>query len=159
MIPDQFWVLDSDLQLFTDASASIGFGGYFQGQWFKEIWPPSELSSAHSIAWLEFFPVVVALTLWGKCLSGKRIWIRSDNKAVVAIINKQTSKCPLIMKLVRYFVLVCLRDNVAIKAKHIPGVQNNIADALSRSQMARFKHLAPSTAQSGLKVPSFLWQL
>ena len=56
------------------------------------------------------------------------------------------------MKLVRYFVLVCLRDNVAIKAKHIPGVQNNIADALSRSQMARFRHLAPSAAQSGLKV-------
>ena len=77
----------------------------------------------------------------------------------MAIINKQTSKCPLIMKLVRYFVLVFLRDNVAIKAKHIPGVQNNIADALSRPQMARFRHLAPSAAQSGLKVPSFLWQL
>ena len=159
IIPDQFWVLDSDLQLFTDASASIGFGGYFAGQWFQDKWPQSILRNARSIAWLEFFPVVVAITLWGKSLSGRHIWIRSDNRAVVDIINKQTSKCPLIMKLLRYFVLVCLRDNVTIKAKHIPGVQNNIADALSRSQMARFRQLVPSAAHAGLEIPSFLWQL
>ena len=63
------------------------------------------------------------------------------------------------MKLVRYFILLCLCDNVTIKAKHVPGVQNNIADALFYSQMARFRQIVPSTAQSGLEVPSFLWKL
>lgn len=159
MIPDQYWIQDSDLQLFTDASGGIGFGGYFGGQWFRDLWPQSVHTEARSIAWLEFFPVVVALTLWGESLSGKRVLIRSDNQAVVAIINNQTSKCPHIMKLVRFFVLQCLRKNVSFKAKHIPGVENNIADALSRSQIARFKQLAPSAARVGLEVPEFLWRL
>lgn len=29
----------ADLHLFTDAAPSIGFGGFFQGQWFAEKWP------------------------------------------------------------------------------------------------------------------------
>lgn len=28
-----------ELQLFTDAAPSIGFGGFFQGLWFAEKWP------------------------------------------------------------------------------------------------------------------------
>ena len=159
MIADRYWVTDSDLELFTDASRGIGFGGYFAGQWFKDIWHESVQSDTRSIAWLEFFPVLVALTLWGKQLSGKRILIRSDNLAVVGIINKQTSKCPQIMKLLRNFVLQCLLYNVSFRSKHIPGAQNHIADALSRSQMTRFKELAPSAASQGLQVPKFLWNL
>ena len=159
MIADRYWVTDSDLELFTDASRGIGFGGYFAGQWFKDVWHESVQSDTRSIAWLEFFPVLVALTLWGKQLSGKRILIRSDNLAVVGIINKQTSKCPQIMKLLRNFVLQCLLYNVSFRSKHIPGAQNHIADALSRSQMTRFKELAPSAASQGLQVPKFLWNL
>ena len=30
----------SDLELYTDASVSVGFGGYFHGQWFQGRWPP-----------------------------------------------------------------------------------------------------------------------
>ena len=159
IISDQFWVQDSDIQLFTDASGGIGFGGYFGGRWFSGPWPAAVLSASHSIAWLEFFPVVVALTLWGSFLAGKRVLIRSDNTAVVSIINKQTSKCNKIMRLVRYFVLLCLEENVSFRAKYIPGVRNNIADALSRLQMSRFRELAPSASTQGCAVPGFLWEL
>ena len=100
---NQFWLLNDDLQLFTDASSTVGFGGYFRGQWFKGVWPLSTKANKPSIAWLEFFPVVAALTLWGKQLKGKRILIRSDNAAVVSIINTQSPKCPRIMNLVRFF--------------------------------------------------------
>ena len=159
IIPDQFWLLNEDLQLFTDASSTIGFGGYFQGQWFNGVWPLQTKVSTPSIAWLEFFPVVVALTLWGQQLKGKRILIRSDNAAVVSIVNTQSSKCPRIMNLVRFFVLKCLNNNVLFRARHIPGVKNDIADALSRSQMTRFRALAPQAANLGSKVPPILWSL
>ena len=159
IIPDQFWLLNEDLQLFTDASSTIGFGGYFQGQWFNGVWPLQTKVSTPSIAWLEFFPVVVALTLWGQQLKGKRILIRSDNAAVVSIVNTQSSKCPRIMNLVRFFVLKCLNNNVSFRARHIPGVKNDIADALSRSQMTRFRALAPQAANLGSKVPPILWSL
>jgi hypothetical protein len=112
-----------------------------------------------SIAWLEFFPVLTAVVLWGGQLKGKRIILRSDNNAVIAIINKQTSKCPEIMKLVRQFVLQCLKVNLTFYARHIPGKLNNIADALSRFQMERFRQLAPAAMERGIPVPGFLWRL
>ncbi len=158
MIPDQAWVDGQDLELYTDASGEIGFGGYFKGKWFQGRWP-SEEYSRYSIAWLEFFPIVVAVVIWGEMLKGKRIIIRTDNQAVVSILNRQTSKCPKIMKLLRFFVLQCLKLNVAFCARHIAGKNNNIADALSRFQMERFRGAAPTAEIDSTPVPVFLWKL
>ena len=158
IFPNQMWHTNDDLQLFTDASGGVGFGGFFKGKWFQGKWPNSA-PNAYSIAWMEFFPVLVAVVLWGDSLKGKRIIIRSDNEAVVAILNKQTSKCPRIMKLVRFFVLQCLKNNIAFCARHIEGKLNNIADALSRFQMERFRSLAPAAEPEGIVVPEFLWRL
>ena len=159
IIPDQLWLACDDLELFTDASGSVGCAGYFKGSWFRSKWPDDDFGKRRSIAWLEFFPIVVSVVLWSHLLKGKRIIARSDNMAVVSIINKQSSKCPHIMKLVRFFVLQCLKCNILFCAKHIPGVSNGIADALSRSQMDRFWELAPHAAPSGMAVPDFLWNL
>ena len=158
IIPDQMWVGEEDIELFTDASGRIGCGGYFKGQWFQSRWP-GEIGTTKSITWLEFFPIVIAIVLWGHTLSGKRIILRSDNEAVVVIVNKQTSKCPHVMKLMRFMVLQCLKHNILFCAKHIPGKRNDIADALSRFQMERFRELAPKAAAVGIPVPAFLWTL
>ena len=32
-------VSSDELCLYTDASGTIGFGGYFKGEWFSEPWP------------------------------------------------------------------------------------------------------------------------
>jgi hypothetical protein len=154
---DQSWLSDQDVQLFTDSSGAIGFGGFLDTDWFQGKWP--QHVSKHSIAWLELFPIVVAIVLWGNRLKGKRIILRCDNEAVVCIINKQTSKCPLIMKLLRFFVLQCLKNNLAFSARHVPGKENNVADALSRFQMERFRQAAPNAKEKGLPVPEFLWNL
>ena len=159
IIPEQFWREDTDLQLFTDASGAIGFGGYFQGKWFQGKWPWNHENNTHSIAWMEFLPIVVAIVLWSNLLSGMRIIIRSDNSAVVSIINKQSSKCPVIMRLVRFFVLQCLKFNVTFTARHIPGLENNIADSLSRFQVNRFLELAPEADAVGTAVPEFIWKI
>ena len=40
-----------DLELYTDAASSIGFGGYFNGQWFQGRWPPHlQLDSTRGIS-------------------------------------------------------------------------------------------------------------
>ena len=158
LIPDQMWVDERDLEFFTDASGSIGFGGFFAGRWFQGHWP-ANFGNSHSITFLEFFPVVVAVVLWAPLLSGKRIILRSDNEAVVAILNKQTSKCIHVMKLVRFMVLQCLKYNLLFSAKHIPGKLNNIADALSRFQESRFREAAPHAEVFATPVPDFLWTL
>ena len=45
------------------------------------------------------------------------------------------------MVFVRKLVSICLQHSV--NAKHIPGVRNQLADALSRLQVQTFRHLAP----------------
>ncbi len=158
IFPEQAWFDEADLQFFTDSSAGIGFGGYFQGKWFQGRWPHEKFKKK-SIAWLEFFPILVAVVLWGHLLKGKKIIIRSDNSPVVNIINKQSSRCPEIMHLVRFFVLQCLKANLSFSARHIEGKNNNIADALSRFQVERFRMLAPGADREGAVVPQFLWTI
>ena len=45
------------------------------------------------------------------------------------------------MQVVRTVVIRSLELNIHFKAKHIPGIDNGIADALSRFQMSRFRQL------------------
>ncbi len=156
---DQVWEDNSEFQLFTDASGSQGCGGYFQGAWFQAKWPEHIVAASPSIAWMEFFPIVVAVSIWGSDLAGKKVIFRSDNEGVVSIINKQSSPCTKIMRLVRFFVMQCLEFNISFKATHIPGLQNEIADSLSRFQDSRFRRLAPGARMNGVEVPSALWNI
>ncbi len=39
-------------------------------------------------------------------------------------------------------------DNIHLKAKHIPGTYNRLADLLSRFQIPTFKHEAPASMNS-----------
>lgn len=57
---------NADMELFRDASSTIGFGGYYKGKWFAEEWP-KELKSQNQppfMASLELYPIVVAAILW-----------------------------------------------------------------------------------------------
>ena len=50
-----------DLEVTSDAAGAIGFGAYSQGQWFYSAW--STMQARQSIAYQEFFPVVIAAHL------------------------------------------------------------------------------------------------
>ncbi|XP_077781388.1 uncharacterized protein LOC144327059 [Podarcis muralis] len=45
------------------------------------------------------------------------------------------------------------------QAKFVPGIDNNIADALSRFQMERFRSLAPDAQQQPQPFPEHLWNI
>ncbi len=81
-------------------------------------------------------------------MSNRSILFFTDNEALVHVINKQSCKDKALMALVRKLVLICLQFNVAFKAKHIPGVNNVLADALPRLQVQKFQQLAPPTMDS-----------
>ena len=147
------WVASDALELFTDAAASIGFGAYFGGRWTQGRWQDELISNPPSIAFLEFFPVVVAVKCWGALLANHKVLFHCDNTAVVCIINKRTSGCPRIMHLLRIFVLECLKYNIVFKAVHVPGTHNERADALSRFQMQRFRSASPHADQKMTPLP------
>ena len=129
------------LQLYTDAATTKGFGGVFNSHWFMGSWGDA-LTNTH-ITILEMYPIVLALYLWGDTLQNSCVLFHSDNEAVVEILNKQSSKDPTIMILVRRFVIRCLQLNISFHLKHIPGVNNTISDLLSRFQVREAKILAP----------------
>ena len=105
---------------------------------------------------LEFFPIVIAVHIWGSLMAHKCVFFYSDNGAVVDIINKQTSKDSTIMVLLRDLVLSCLNSNILFQAHHIPGLINSRADYLSRFQVAKFKELAPEADVFPTPVPENL---
>lgn len=134
----------ADMEFFTDATPS-GFGGYFAGHWFNGKFPQHFIpkGTVSSMALCELYPIVVAAVLWGHMWSQKQIIVNCDNAATVDIINKGRSKIPFIMKFVRRLVYCTMVNNFTLRAKHIAGKTNLIADALSRFQEWKFRHLAP----------------
>ena len=163
MFHDKYWSSNGDVCLFTDSSAAIGngFGAYFKGKWTCGKWPVAwHLQGLTAdITLLEYFPILVAIYIWGDQLRNKKVNLRCDNASVVSIINTQTSKSQKIMVLVRALTLKCLEFNLVLKAEHIAGVKNDIADSLSRFQLERFRKLAPTAEEHPVTVPKHLWNI
>ena len=83
----------------------------------------------------------------------------SDNMAVVYIINKQTSKDPRSMRLVRRCVVACMKYNILPKAVHIQGHQTFWLTSFHVFGFGDQKesHIyARSSYDSGSKVPCHL---
>lgn len=83
----------------------------------------------------------------------------SDNSAVVHIINRNTSKDPNLMKLMRRLMVASLLHNIHFNAEHIAGLLNIAADLLSRLQISRFRTLYPTMDDNNYPAPQALLHL
>ena len=152
MFLEDAWCSSSHLKFYTNAAQSLGFGIVFGRKWAYGKWPADWTHK--NIAFLELFPIVLGVQMWGDSLANKRILFFTDNDSVVHVINHQTSKNKELLYLLRQLVLTCLRHNVLFRARHIRGKKNILADCLSRLQVGRFKTLAPDVEASPTVVPS-----
>ena len=149
------WINNSSLQLYTDASGSFGYGAVFKDQWFYGPWPDSWKS--FNIAGLEFYPIVLSVIIWGHLMRNQHITFFTDNEALVHVINKNSCRDKFLMLFVRRLVLVCLQNNILFRARHVPGIKNDLADALSHLQIQRFRRLAPAHMQlAPVPIPTVL---
>lgn len=152
---DEVWANSHKLSLYTDSAGSLGYGAIFGNEWCYGIWPDNWVG--RNIAILEFYPIVLSLFLWGDQLKNKCVLFFTDNEALVHVINKQSCRDTTLMFFVRKLVSVCLKQNILFRAKHIPGIKNSLADALSRQQVSTFKQLAPASMhQSPTQIPAHL---
>lgn len=152
---------NSVLCLFTDAAGSAGFGAILGSHWFCQAWPASwrEQGLCSNLVLLELFPIVVALELWGEGMADRGVCFWTDNLGVVYSVNKLTSSSLPVLCLLRRLVLRCLMFNISFRAKHVPGVDNCAADALSRFQFQAFRRLCPGADTEGSPFPEELWDL
>lgn len=151
MFLEDAWYSSSHLKFYTDAAQSLGFGIIFGRKWAFGKWPSDWTHK--NIAFLELFPIVLGVRMWGDSLANKRILFFTDNDSIVHVINRQTSKDTELLQLLCQLVLTCLRHNILFKARHIQGKKNILADSLSRLQVERFKTLAPNVEEHPSAVP------
>ena len=151
---DERWENSSSLELFTDAAGSKGYGAIFGTHWLCGAWPQPWQSL--NITFLELFPIVLAVHIWGRQMANRCVVFFTDNAALVDIINHQTSKHKLVMILIRDLVLTSLKHNVLFRARHIPGLNNTRADYVSRFQIKQFKNIHPGADDSPTLVPENL---
>ncbi|KAJ1137545.1 hypothetical protein NDU88_003943 [Pleurodeles waltl] len=92
-IPLKVWRdCEWDVQLFSDAAGSTWFGLYWEGRWCAEEWPNEWKNGGRGIAFLELFPLIVAVCLWGTELRHSRVLFRVDNMVVVQMVNRQSAR-------------------------------------------------------------------
>ncbi|KAM4808264.1 adhesion G-protein coupled receptor V1 [Rhinophrynus dorsalis] len=150
---------NGDLDLYTDAAGSVGFGAIFGSDWCSGLWPEVwvKVGLTRNILFLELFPIVVAVSLWGERMRDCRIVFHSDNMGVVQSVNNLSASSPPVLALLRRLVLCCLRLNLSFRARHVPGVLNVAADALSRFQVAEFRKAWPGAKAEGTPCPLRGW--
>ena len=127
------WEENSEsLNLYTDAS-SKACAAVFANSWFVITFPQSW--SKKNIAYLELYPILVALHIFAPKLSNSRVCFYTDNEAISVTINKQSCRNKELMTLIRPLVLCCMHTNIRFRAKHIAGKLNILPDRLSRLQV------------------------
>lgn len=151
------WESAMDFNLTTDASGTIGYGAYFNGSWIMGAWTDQHLQQ--SIQWKELFAILAATATWGHQWTGKKILFHCDNQAVVKAWHSKAPKNHKLATLFRKLFFLAAKNNFHICLKHIPGLNNEIADALSRNQMQRFRKLAPIAEENPTIIPAWLTEL
>ncbi|XP_028302770.1 LOW QUALITY PROTEIN: uncharacterized protein LOC114463422 [Gouania willdenowi] len=114
----------------TDASPS-GWGAVWQSRTAQGRWPVED-QGAH-INVLELRAVHLALKHFLPHLRDKHVLVRSDNTSTVYHINHQGgTKSARLLEVARELLTWAAPRLISIRAMHIPGEQNHLADFLSR---------------------------
>ena len=80
-------------------------------------WKSSSLMS--DITFLELVPIVLAMCLFKTQFCDKKILFHTDNKALVEILNKKSSKSKQVMQLVRPLILMAMLNNIHSSFGHL----------------------------------------
>ncbi len=128
-------VLPSDcspVEVWTDACPR-GFGGHWKDQHFRGVWTAAERSvSGITNNEFELAAVVMAAWLWGPEWSGRRVALGCDNMVSVSVFARSYAANPFASHLLRLLAAAQLRFRFALHIQHVPGVDNDKADWLSR---------------------------
>ena len=120
------------INMASDASKTA-FGACYGSKWIQCPYPTSWQS--RNITILELYPVYVMLNMFGHLLTNSNILFHSDNMAVTAILNSQSSKEKTIMSILRPLILILVKYNINLRSQHIPGLLNILPDRISRFQV------------------------
>ena len=112
------------------------------GNGFAGSFSPGLLAQ-HDIQWAELFAIAFGLALYGPYLRDRCVLLWSDNLADVTILNKQSTRSPELLLLLRAIYSTAAHYRIRLRAKHIDGDKNHLADLLSRPKEHKHSARAP----------------
>jgi hypothetical protein len=135
-----------DIFIRGDASLRIGAGGYISDKLngdpivgTEEVlrWSKEEIKEFEErkvdINVLEYFVDIFIVLIHSNLLQNKIVFVESDNTSAVSWLLKSRAKGHMAADaLTRIFTLFCLHENITIVSRHIKGIENILADKLSR---------------------------
>ena len=130
MIPWEEWSVP-DSVMSSDACL-VGCGAWVEGQYFHAQFPDFILAHRPSINSLELLAIVVAIKLWGASWKGKRIRILCDNMVSVQVLNSGAARDEFLQDCLREICFFLALYEVELRAQHIAGIENRVADLCSR---------------------------
>ena len=138
-------------QMRLEVSAVEKYGGV---EWPTAYMERDRALREESITLNELVPVVLACAVWGRQWSDCMVVVHCDNEGAVAAINSGYSRVSPIMHLLRCLFFTRARRGVAVKAVHIPGRLNMVADTISRGTLAMlFSHIPEARTRRRLILP------
>lgn len=151
------WTHGEHIELFTDA-CNDGFGAiygqrFIYGPWTRQQREEARRAKRMSMPFLELYALTLAVAAWGHEWKAKKIMLRSDCEGAVAAINSRSSRNEPMSALVRHLMILAARGQFDLRCKHIPGVLNVSADALSRQNLHDFRVDSPKAHQQPEATP------
>lgn len=131
-------------EIWSDASGSWGCAAYWGDQWFQLQWSEFPGFADKCIAIKELLPILTAAAVWGRQWERSGVKFHCDNMAVVTVLNSGYCKDPHMAHMLRCLFFLEARFNFTVVAEHVPGVKNQLADALSRNKSSIFLQSLPS---------------
>ena len=129
-IPDESWN-EPDVVFSTDSCLS-GCGGTYDKEFFHATFPENIRDQNLPIHQLEMLAVLVGVRFWGKYCAGGKIQIFCDNESCVKVLNSGRTRDPFLGACLREIWLEASQFGFELRAIHLPGVENRVADWLSR---------------------------
>ena len=106
-------------------------------------------------------PIVLAAAVWGASWTQQHVVCRCDNMSVVIATNKGSAREPsgIVMHLLRTLSFISAAFGFMISIEHVLGVDNVLADAISRNNVASLFSQVPDLAHQSSPIPEQLWTL
>ena len=99
--------------------------------------PIPEYCYNFSIVHLEMLNILVAICVWCQYWSNRCIIIKCDNQAVVSVLNSVKTQGMTLAAIARNIMMEAAKYDIDLQVIHILGVDNKIADLLSRWQITK----------------------
>ena len=126
------WPPTTALNVFTNACTDGGrgfcCGNLLYVHWAHDV----PRLTPHHINTKELVTVVMAAQAWSHVWANHHVGVFTDNRVTEAAVNNGTARNSACLHLLKHLAGLALQFNFNISAVYIPGVDNTIADTISR---------------------------